>query len=121
VTLAELRELAERLPPGGGLMLPRETLLELCGAVVLQVGDDFTVAQLAERLRRKPSTVRGWCERGELPGAYKLNRRDWRIPLAAVEAFLSGQRPSADGGQRRCGPSLSDWRHASRPAGIGTP
>lgn len=110
MTLAELRELAERLPPGGGVMLPRETVLELCGAVV-EVGDDFTVAQLAERLGRKPSTVRGWCDSGELPGAYRLNGREWRIPPAVIEAFLAGQRPSGEGKRRRRGPSLSDWRN----------
>src|SRR3990167_91071 len=96
VTLAELRELAERLPPGASLNLSREALLDLCGSEGgLSVdGGDLTAAQLAERLRRRPSTIRGWCERGELPGAYRLNGREWRIPPAALEAFLAGQRPN---------------------------
>jgi len=31
--------------------------------------------------------LRGWCEAGRFPGAYKLHDREWRIPLAAIEAF----------------------------------
>lgn len=106
MTLDELRELAERLPAGGALTLPRDVLLELCSSM-MDLGADLTVAQLAEHLGRQPSTVRGWCERGELPNAYRLNGREWRIPPAAVETFLNRQRPRT---KRQGGASLSDWR-----------
>jgi len=53
---------------------------------------DLTIAELAARFHRSPSTIRDWCEHGRLGGAYKLNGRDWRIPQAGVEAFLARQR-----------------------------
>lgn len=98
MTLADrLRELAERLPPGGSLTLTRDGLLDLAAAdgghadqTAAQA--DFTVAELAARFHRSPSTVRDWCEHGRFEGAYKLNGRDWRIPLAALDAFLAEQR-----------------------------
>jgi len=97
VNLADrLRELAERLPSGASLTLTREGLLGL--ATKHDDPDqplgrpDFTIAELAARFYRSPSTVRGWCERGRFEGAYKLNGRDWRIPPGGVDAFLAGQR-----------------------------
>lgn len=89
MTIAELRRLAEQLPAGTSLTLDRATLLQVLAPVVI----DLTVRQVAEQLHRSPSTVRGWLEAGRFADAYKLNRRDWRIPPAAVEALLSGQRP----------------------------
>lgn len=53
----------------------------------------LTVADVAARLHRSPSTVRGWVEAGRFRDAFKLNGRDWRIPAAAVDAFIAGQRP----------------------------
>lgn len=115
MTLTELRRLAESLPPGASLTLPREALLELCGengaAAAVEQESDLTAAQLAERLGRKPSTVRGWCERGDFPGAYKLNGRDWRIPPAAAEAFRAAQQSNGSRGRRKA-PPLGDWRKA---------
>jgi excisionase family DNA binding protein len=57
---------------------------------------DLTVAELATRFHRSASTVRDWCEHGRFEGAYKLNGRDWRIPLAALDAFLAAQRGEKD-------------------------
>ncbi len=92
-----LRELAERLPPGGSLTLTRDGLLELAAADEGQSEQpdaraDFTIAELVERFRRSASTIRGWCEHGSFEGAYKLNGRDWRIPSAGVDAYLTKQR-----------------------------
>jgi excisionase family DNA binding protein len=92
-----LRELAQRLPPGASLTLTKDGLLELAtvdGAPSDQPGPqaDFTVAELATRFHRSASTVRGWCEHGRFEDAYKLNGRDWRIPLSALDAFLAEQR-----------------------------
>ena len=104
-----LRELAERLPPGGSLTLSREGLLGLAavdGDHEDQAAErrEFTVGELATRFHRSASTVRGWCEHGCFAGAYKLNGRDWRIPLAALDAFLAEQR-----GERRVA-HLGAWR-----------
>ncbi len=116
MTLADrLRQLAEALPPGGSLTLTRVGLLELAGEGGSQPDQevtpvDFTVAELAARFHRSGSTVRDWCEHGRFEGAYKLNGRDWRVPQAAVDAFLAAQR-------RDEGPvaHLGAWRAVRSP------
>lgn len=111
---AGLRALAEAAPAGGWVPVPREVLLELLDAPArrLQASAtpaDLTVADLCASFGRKPSAVRAWLERGDFVGAYKLKRRDWRVPLAAVEAFRAQQaagaaeRAPADG-------DLGAWR-----------
>jgi helix-turn-helix protein len=113
LTLEQLRELAERLPDGAALTLPKAALLEaLAGgssqtsAIAPAPPGDRTVAELAVQFHRKPSTVRGWLEAGRFPGAYKLRDRDWRVPAAALDAFLAQERaPRPARGAR-----LSAWR-----------
>lgn len=61
---------------------------------------DLDVAAFARLVGRSPATVRAWCERGLVPGAYHLPASGkvsaksgrpkvgaWRVPLAAVAAF----------------------------------
>jgi len=76
--VAALRELADGL----------EAEIQAAGPVA----GLLTVAQVAEQMHRSPSTVRGWCEAGRFREAFKLNGKDWRIPTAALETFLTGQR-----------------------------
>jgi excisionase family DNA binding protein len=90
-------------------MLTRDGLLELAAVEGAQAGQaspraDFTAAELAAHFNRSVSTVRDWCEHGRFEGAYKLNGRDWRIPRAAVDAFLAEQR-----GERNVA-QLGAWR-----------
>ena len=88
----------------------------------------FTVRSLAAHLHRSTSTVRGWCERGEIEATLVKSR--WFIKREAVERFLDGPKPRAEeargqtinaaanrgAGPRRARPSdaagvdLSDWR-----------
>lgn len=49
---------------------------------------DMTVVEVAGRLGRSPSTVRGWCGSGALKGAYRLRGREWRVPRARLQEFL---------------------------------
>ena len=110
-----LRDLAKRMPKGGSLTLTRDGLLELAALDEGQpdqpaAAADLTIAELAARFHRSPSTIRGWCEHGHFKEAYKLNRRDWRIPSASLEGFLARQRgvlqdPMAD---------LARWRAVRR-------
>lgn len=101
-----LRSLAEALPPGTALPVPREWLLEL---LTVATGEhqpampdaDLTVAQVAQRFDRQPATVRWWCEEGWLPGAYRFRGREWRIPPAGLEAFAAGERTGHAAGARR--------------------
>lgn len=105
-----LRELAEHLPAGGSLTITRDALLGLaagsCESEHAVAPHGLTVIELGGRFHRSPSTIRDWCEHGRFEGAYKLNGRDWRIPQAAVDAFLAQQR-----GQPGEPPvKLSAWR-----------
>ncbi len=123
---AHLRALADALPPDAVVPVPvgwLRDLLEPAPLVeVLPPGPppaDFTVAVLAARFGRKPSTVRLWVERGMFPGAYRLHGREWRVPLDSLTRFEATARqakpttPHPAPAGRRSKPRLSDWRQAS--------
>jgi excisionase family DNA binding protein len=81
---------------------------------------DLSVAEVAARFRKGPSTVRSWCQAGELPGAYQLHGKQWRIPLAAIDAMQRAQA-SAFAARVAVKPSRTDdlgaWRqHVPRKA-----
>ncbi len=89
VVTTRLKSIVEALPSdSSAVVLSRADL-----AVLLDEGAaapdealperDLTVGDVAAETRRATSTVRGWLLRGELRG-YKLNRRDWRVPRAAL-------------------------------------
>jgi hypothetical protein len=117
-----LRELAEALPVGAAVSVPREWLLELLeGAAPSPVptnvqAADMTIADLALRFRRHASTIRGWLDKGAFAGAYKLRGREWRIPAESLAAFEeaarreAGIRVAAPKGSRHSTPNLADWR-----------
>jgi len=112
--LAQLRALAEQLPPGAAVTLTKECLLaltaELEAARPLAVAEPvFTVATLATHLHRSRSTIRAWCERGERNkglAATRVNGR-WYITLEAVERFLGGPQPPAPPEPEA---NIGDWR-----------
>ncbi len=111
--LERLRQAAELLPAGASVTVTREILLAALGdglhpsAQPPAPSADLTVAELADRFHRSPSTVRGWLEAGRFPTAYKLSGRDWRVPVAGVEAFVAQERTS----RRREAPAdLGAWR-----------
>ena len=100
---AGLRALADALPTGSAVPVPREALLELLEAAEAPgiCPTDPTVEEVANRYGRALSTVRGWCEAGRFSGAYKLHDREWRIPAAALEAFdAAGRRRTPAAGRR---------------------
>jgi len=110
-----LRTLAEALPAGAAVPVPREWLLHLLAGqgapTPASAPADPTVEEIAARYGRAASTIRGWCEAGRFPGAYKLRDREWRIPLAALEAFDAQQRRcERASGRRGSSVLLSDWR-----------
>lgn len=75
---------------------------------------DLTVAQVAARYDRHPSTVRGWCESGVLRGAYRLRGREWRVPAETLAAFEQAERgarrPDVQHSGRRTPVDLGSWR-----------
>ena len=123
---ALLVELARAIAPDQTVSVPASWLLKVLSDTeqptapqpILTV--DLTLAEVAAKFGRKsPSTVRRWCEKGMLPGAYRLRGREWRIPIAAVVAFQERYR---EGGCRLAphasltvaGGSLGDWREVHR-------
>lgn len=70
---------------------------------------DLTVREAADELDRSPSTVRGWCGDGKLEGAYRFRGREWRIPPAALRAFVDAEREPAP----REEADLSGWREVA--------
>ena len=87
------------------MSVPVEWLIELLDTPTESpvVNGDLSAAQVAERFGRKSSTIRGWCLDGLFPNAYRLHGREWRIPLADVEALEERQRG-------RPGVGLGAWR-----------
>lgn len=128
--LRVLRTIADALPPGASVTLDgawlRAVLEEAeAGEVNGDSADsrlaDLTVEQVAERVGRSGSTVRGWIAAAAFPNAFKLNRREWRIPLSDLRAFLDRQRPQAsplgESPRRRKSKGadqLSSWRQHIR-------
>jgi excisionase family DNA binding protein len=109
-----LRAVVEGLPAGFPVSLPRETVLDLLGAATDR---DLSVADAAAVLGRAPSTVRDWCRRGDIPGAY-LFRKEYRIPRQRLEEFR--QRESEPTTAQDAGPAaptdLGAWRHHAKKA-----
>jgi len=118
LTLATLRELAERLPDGAALSLPKASLLELLSdpLAVQPVASsaDLDVEGLALVLHLRPSTVRGWLEAsGKLDKRGRARVGAWRIPPAAVEAFRRTRQES----KRSTGVDLGAWRRVRKAGG----
>ena len=110
-----LRQLVSASDPDGTVTV--RWLASLIGESVgeLVAGEeplgDLTVADVAEIMRRAPSTVRGWLSRGELQG-YRLNGRDWRVTrqsLREYQAEQSRQQFQTPPGEVNIGA----WRQAS--------
>ena len=114
MTLEDLLRLHEAMPPGSSISLSREAVGRLLDGLSpprggAQNGSDLTLQEVAERVGRAPSTVRGWCASGRLIGGYRLNGRGWRIPLSALGAFLRAQEERS-AGPTMGGHNLSAWR-----------
>lgn len=67
---------------------------------------DLTIEDVAAQFGRRPSTIRGWCERGLLRG-YRLNGKAWRFPAAAVDEFRAAQQAPR---RSRSSADLGSWR-----------
>lgn len=95
---AALLTLAQALPDGAAVPVPRAWLLELLEPAgerepikpTLEV--DLTPEEVAVALHRSPVTVRSWCNAGAFPTAYRMRGRQWRIPRRALDAFQAAER-----------------------------
>ncbi len=109
----DLAMAVEGIPDGGSVTLPVAWLRERLEGAEEDVVVDLTVEQVSEKLGRSPSTVRNWLGAGEIPGAYRLKGREWRIPPAALERFLDKQRTAPQATATTVGAralALDEWR-----------
>lgn len=110
MTLHELRRRLGQIPP--------DTMIRV-GWILEQLPDGeeeavedelLTLDQVAEEVDRAVSTVRTWCNRGELE-AFKLRGREWRVRRSALHHFL--EREAAGDGEPDLedpGVEWDDWR-----------
>lgn len=80
---------------------------------------ELAVAAFARLVGRSAATVRSWCERGLVPGAYKLpgdrRRAAWRIPAASVVAFRQrNSSPELVVTAGAAAPDITAWRRVGR-------
>lgn len=98
-----LNRIRSALPsPASAVTLTGADLDQLLGAPdeVDPIGD-LTVQEIAAEIGKAESTVRTWLtSNGGIPGAYKLHGREWRVPPAALKAYLrrggTAERPGDD-------------------------
>ena len=113
--LRDLRRAVELMPQGATLTLSvewlRDALKELEGAERPEAL--LTLDEVAQTVGRAVSTVRTWCNSGQIEGAFRLNGRDWRVPERALRRYLEGQGEDAgdEAPRIRAGEvDLSRWR-----------
>lgn len=76
-------------------------------------GDEYlTVAEIAERVKVNPQTVRNWIDRGDL-AAVRAGPRQGRVRSRDLDAFLGG---STQVGEREVREAFSERRWARRRA-----
>jgi excisionase family DNA binding protein len=61
---------------------------------VAETAEFLTIRQLQTRLRISRSTAVRLLKAGRFHGAFRISR-DWRIPRAAVDAFIKAQQEAA--------------------------
>lgn len=118
MTLSDLRDWLSTLADAHALV-PAEEVLERLPVSTEGPGVDplaaLDVDAAGEVLGRSPSTVRDYCRRELLPGAFRQQGREWRIPPDAIRAFQTGEAKTAAGQANGAGKSqddtdLSSWR-----------
>ena len=74
---------------------------------------DLTVEEVAEEMRKAPSTVRGWLISRDLRG-YKLNNREWRVPPSALRDYLMRQAETGHRATDTAEVDIGAWRSVRR-------
>lgn len=119
-----LRCIVDAMPHGSSVTLPVDWLRVELGMATVPIqpcqsdARDLSVDEVADIVKRRPSTVRGWCSSGQI-SAYRLNGREWRITRTALDTFLDGQRAPHDGEPTRtrrvAAPNIGAWRSVDLP------
>lgn len=89
-----LRAIVEGMPPDGAVTLPVAFLTGLIESEGAEpgMGKLLTLGDVAEIAGRSVSTIRSWCNSGQIAGAFRLQGRDWRIPAADLQRFIERQQ-----------------------------
>lgn len=88
-----LARAVEFYPPGSVIPLPVDTIKQwLNDYPANDPLKDFEVEEIADLEKRSPVTIRNWCRTGIIPGAYKLNKKTWKIPKASYQRFKENQQ-----------------------------
>jgi excisionase family DNA binding protein len=112
--LERLQQLIEVADPDGTVTVRwlADLLKDAAGSPAPPTPGDLSLADVCAAVQKKPSTVRGWLQRGELRG-YRLNGKAWRVPRAALAAYLTAQaNPEAATGEDD-DVDITEWRRAS--------
>src|SRR3989304_4792394 len=103
MTLAQrIRQMITGMPADASVVLAVSSLEEWLKTERTTTAD-LALDDVGELFGRSVSTVRGWCQAGLLPGAYKVNGRGWKIPQSAVKGFRDRQLEATRTGCRRGG------------------
>jgi transcriptional regulator GlxA family with amidase domain len=78
---------------------------------------DFSLPELARRLEKSPRTIRRWCERGLVPGAYRTTGGHWRIADAPADLVKTAseaakgfaRKRAAKGSFQKFGERITQW------------
>lgn len=100
-------------PIPSGSLVPRDWLLGMIEEAGETDDDDLTAEEFGRLRNRAPSTIRTWAAAGRLPGAYRLNGREWRIPRSALRALRENGR-GEEAEQSPGDGDLSGWREHLR-------
>ena len=115
--LSDLRDWLSTLAEAHALV-PAQEVLERLPVSAEGAGVDplaaLDVDAAGEVLGRSPSTVRDYCRRELLQGAYRQRGREWRIPPDAIRRFHAEEAREArrenGAGKRLADDDLDSWR-----------
>ncbi len=111
---ARLEAMVEGMPEGASVSLPVDWIRELLEEEPPpgEVPDLLDLEQASKIVGRAVSTVRTWCNQGEIEEAFKLRGREWRIPRRAFVAFLrcQGGDDTPTSSPSRGSADLGSWR-----------
>lgn len=118
----ELAAIVRGMPEGSAVSLPVEWLRGLLEAEP-SGGDEpdqlLTLEQIAEIAGRSISTVRSWCNSGQIEGAFRLHGREWRIPSGAWRRHLESLQSDVEDARmvQHRPADLGSWRRNRRKGG----
>ncbi len=118
MALDRLGQLASALPSDdSAVTFTRAGLMALLDGgwcrVIATSAQELTVDEVAEQMRKAPSTVRGWLISGDLRG-YKLNNREWRMPRSALRDYIARQAETGHQATETAEVDIAEWRKVQR-------